>query len=404
MSTTKARLMRRVIRYLSIWKVSIGLNNDLGLTDIDSDAEDFCCGLLNIILDAQFKNMNLLQMNFPAIDLADNSRRICVQVTSTAEAEKITHTLDTFFDRGLEKDYDRLIVLILGNKRNYRTKFPQKDDFYFDSAQDIWDITKLLTEIAGLDMTKMNRVEAYLREQLGDLGDVEPPMDLPVLSALEENSFFGRDDEPDAITHRFENNKIVILSGLGGMGKTELAVRFAQTKWSGENYFVLFTKNWRQTVLENIAPHINGLSRDTSDIEQIYRGAVAKLKSRCADELLILDNVDSEETSMTQLKRELSELNLRVLITTRIDTEHAVSVDTLQRADLLRLFDFHESAATPDERDALINAVDGHTLTIDLMARALRSGRRSATAEQLLSNLADSSIRKVETAYPGGLT
>ena len=80
MSTAKARLMRRVRWYLSIWKVNIGLDNDLGLTDINSDAEDFCCGLLNIMLGAQFQNMNLLQMNFPAIDLADNGRRICVQV------------------------------------------------------------------------------------------------------------------------------------------------------------------------------------------------------------------------------------------------------------------------------------------------------------------------------------
>ena len=64
MSTAKARLMRRVRRYLSIWKVNIGLDNDLGLTDINSDAEDFCCGLLNIMLDAQFQNMNLLQMNY----------------------------------------------------------------------------------------------------------------------------------------------------------------------------------------------------------------------------------------------------------------------------------------------------------------------------------------------------
>ena len=403
MSTAKARLMRRVRWYLSIWKVNIGLDNDLGLTDINSDAEDFCCGLLNIMLDAQFQNMNLLQMNFPAIDLADNGRRICVQVTSTAEAEKITHTLEKFFDQGLEKDYDKLIVLILGNKKKYRTKFPEKDGFHFDSAQDIWDIKKLLTEIASLNMTKLNLVDAYLREQFGEIGVLEPPMDLPILSALDESSFFGRTDELDTIVRRFEDNdRVVILSGLGGMGKTELAVRFAQAKWSGESYFVRFTKDWRQTVLENIAPHISGLSRDTSDIDQIYRSAMAKLKDRSADELLILDNVDSEETSITQLKRDLSELNLRVLITTRIDTEHAVSVDTLQRTDLLRLFDLHESAATPDERDALINAVDGHTLTIDLMARALRPGRRSATAEQLLSNLADSSVRKVDTAYPGG--
>lgn len=125
MSTARARLMRRARRYLTIWKENIGLDNELGLTDINKDAEDFCCGLLNIMLDAQLQNLNLLQMNFPAIDLADRTKRLCIQVTSTAGAEKITHTLDRFYDHSLNADYSRLIVLILGKKKNYRTEFPR---------------------------------------------------------------------------------------------------------------------------------------------------------------------------------------------------------------------------------------------------------------------------------------
>lgn len=402
MSTAKARLMRRIRRYLSVWKENIGLDNDLGLTDINSDAEEFCRGLLNIVLGAEFANMNLLQMNFPAIDLGDRGRRICVQVTSTAGAEKIVHTLERFFGHGLDRDFDRIIVMILGKKKRYRGELPQKEGFRFDPAQDIWDIPKLLTRIMNLTMPELDRVDAYLREQFGELGDVMPPLDLPVRSALDDDSFFGRDRELDEIARRFEQHeKIVILSGLGGMGKSELAARFAQTRWGNESYFVHFTKNWRQTVLEEIAPRIRGLKRDDADENRIYRDAMAELKNRGPEELLILDNVDQEEASLTQLKRELSELRLRILITTRTEAERAIPVETLQRAELLCFFDLHESVAAPPERTSLIEAVDGHTLTVDLMARALRPGRRAATAEKLLRDLSDTTIRKVDTAYPG---
>ncbi|MBQ7099969.1 MAG: tetratricopeptide repeat protein, partial [Oscillospiraceae bacterium] len=404
MSTARARLMRRARHYLSVWQVQIGLDNQAGLTDINSEAEDFCCGLLNEMLDGQFHNLNLERMNFPAVDLGDRERRICVQVTSTAGSEKIDHTLERFFFHGLHRDYDRLIVLVLGKKQNHRKTFRVEDGFSFEPGRDIWDIARLLTQMAGLDMLRLNRVDCYLREQLGEVGELAAPMDFPVLSALEDDAFLGRETELAQIAERFEAKKqFVFLSGLGGMGKTELAVRFAQTRWGGESYFVSYTRSWKDTVLENIAPRLPEVNRDTLDTEKIYRETMAVLRARGAEELLILDNADQEAASLTQLRRELSGLNMRILITTRTEYEHAIDVAQLHRAELHRLFDQHESQATERERDALIDAVDGHTLTVDLMARALRPGRRAATAEKLLKNLSDSSVKKVDTAYPGGM-
>ena len=54
--------------------------------------------------------------------------------------------------------------------------------------------------------------------------------------------------------------------------------------------------------------------------------------------------------------------------------------------------------------DALIQAVDGHTLTIDLMARTLNSRWKKVTADMLLKalqdrNLPDQDFRKISTDY-----
>ena len=295
-------------------------------------------------------------------------------------------------------------MLVLGKKQNHRKTFRVEDGFSFEPGRDIWDIARLLTQMAGLDMPRLNRVDCYLREQLGEVGELAAPMDFPVLSALEDDAFLGRETELAQIAERFEAKKqFVFLSGLGGMGKTELAVRFAQTRWGGESYFVGYTRSWKDTVLENIAPRLPEVNRDTLDTEKIYRETMAVLRARGAEELLILDNADQEAASLTQLRRELSGLNMRILITTRTEYEHAIDVAQLHRAELHRLFDQHGAQATERERDALIDAVDGHTLTVDLMARALRPGRRAATAEKLLKNLSDSSVKKVDTAYPGGM-
>lgn len=47
---------------------------------------------------------------------------------------------------------------------------------------------------------------------------------------------------------------------------------------------------------------------------------------------------------------------------------------------MLRLFEIHESDALLQEQNALIDAVRGHTLTVDLMAGALYPGFMAVTA------------------------
>ena len=295
-------------------------------------------------------------------------------------------------------------MLILGDKRNYRREFPRHEGFDFEPKRDIWDIDVLLAQIAPLSMAKLNELDTYFREQLGELDEVAPPMELPVRTALVDDSFFGRQVELARIAGQLkEGNQFVFLSGLGGMGKTELAVRFVRTVWDGYSYFVHFKENWKQTVLEHIAPYMDGLRREGLDDDQYYQEAMAKLRTLSEEHLLILDNVNQPMGQLANLKRELSGLKMRFFITTRTDVEQKIHVSRLNPEELHQIFDFHEAEATYEERCALIEAVSGHTLTIDLMARALRHGFDAATAEMLLHNLADCEIRPVETNYDDDL-
>ena len=171
MSTEKTQLLDRIQSHLVNWMAKIKLHNEMGLTDINTEAKDICCGLLNIALDMEFRNVNQLAKNFPAIDLTDDSHRICVKITATADSSKISSILHRFFNYGLDGEYQRLIFLILGEKKNYRTAFPQKEGFFFEPDQDIWDFPKLLSLFAELDISKLYHVDAYLREKLGESND-----------------------------------------------------------------------------------------------------------------------------------------------------------------------------------------------------------------------------------------
>ena len=69
------------------------------MTDINRYAEDFYCGLLNKAFGWKLHNLNQDNRNQPAIDLADDTNKIAVQVTSSTDRGKVTGTLKRFFDR-----------------------------------------------------------------------------------------------------------------------------------------------------------------------------------------------------------------------------------------------------------------------------------------------------------------
>jgi len=413
MLTAQAQLMCRIRRYLSIWAVNVGLDNRVGLTDINKEAEDFYCGLLNAVLDAKLKNLNLLKMDFPAVDLGDGEKRLCIQVTSTAGREKIDHTLDRFFKYELFKQYDRLIVTIIGDRsrKNYRMDALKKGKFSFDPERDVWDTARLILEIGTLEMDRLRRVEAWLEEQLGPLPEQPAPLELPLKTSLEGDRFVGRRAELELIAERFETERIVVLSGLGGMGKTELAIRFGREyadSGAGRACFVGFRGDFFRTVAEGVAMGIEGLAEQKLSPEEKYREAMKALRRCSREDLLIVDNADTEAASFEDLRRELSALPMRILITTRWDPVGRIDVGALRREELRSIFRRYAGEIPVADMDKLIDAVDHHTLTVDLMARSMQPGRRAATAEKLLTALNDRDLNspafmRIATSYPGGL-
>lgn len=214
------------------------------------------------------------------------------------------------------------------------------------------------------------------------LGDLSPT------SALSSNAFVGREEELVEIEKRFETERIVVLSGLGGTGKTELAIRYGseyETSGKGMVYFVRFQTSFIQTVVHEISRGIPDYRCEGKSEDQIYKDTMAALERCWKNDLLILDNADLADFPV--LRRELSALPLRILITTRQDLPKAIHVKVLDRSSLYAFFQQNEVDITQEEMDALIDAVDGHTLTVDLIARIMRNDSRTVTTEQLLTAL-----------------
>ena len=190
---SKDRIKELMTRFVT----EINVASAMGQTDINRESENVLIQLLSEIYGyTDLKNLNVSEgSNFPGIDLGDKKAKIAYQITSRRDSEKIKDTLRKFVKNKLYEEYDRLVIYILTEKREYQGRgFDEiiQGKFSFDKKNDILDYQDLLGEISGFSsVDKLRRIENILEEHFGDPEYTRP---LDPLDWLEKvNSLWGEE-------------------------------------------------------------------------------------------------------------------------------------------------------------------------------------------------------------------
>jgi hypothetical protein len=153
---------------LGLLSRQISVRNSINLYDINIVAETFYAELLNLVENINLHNLNNVEKNAPGIDLADEVNRVSVQVTSDNTSKKIKHTIEEFVKKCSYEKYDKLIILILTNKKKYTTTFDTKGKFNFDIKNDIWDVTDLIKKINELPTEQLKKINDFLQVEFNN--------------------------------------------------------------------------------------------------------------------------------------------------------------------------------------------------------------------------------------------
>lgn len=221
-----------------------------------------------------------------------------------------------------------------------------------------------------------------LLDEIIPLANPKEPFLVSTLPAPKE-FFIGRDTEIEEIHTRLQQNPVLFLHGIGGIGKSELAKQYAK-KYVYEYDTVIFAPyvtDMVSLIANDNCIHIANFSRFIDEkAEEYYERKKDKIKELIEDNgeriLLIVDNLDTTEDQNIKL---LFGLGCHVLITSRVDmvaifNRPQMEITALGKLEFAReLFKeyYHFADEEADDVDAIINLVQGHTLAIELIAKQI---------------------------------
>ncbi len=166
----------------------IEISSAMSHFDINLICENLFCGLFKELHDLPFlRNLNEEdKKNFPGIDLADDERRVAIQVTSDKTLDKVKDTIKKIRKYKHFEKYDRFIVYCLTTTQgSYLQDSIDKEcggDFKFDASSDIMDFKDLATKAANADPKSLKKaVDVLWAYQRGcDVGLADQDFDPPV--------------------------------------------------------------------------------------------------------------------------------------------------------------------------------------------------------------------------------
>ena len=395
---------------LLVVKTKNDIRSNLGSTNVV--AETILCGLLNRMYDWNLVNANSISQNYPGVDLIDERNNIAVQVTSTCTKAKIQNTLEKVGKLGVT--FARLIILLISSETPGPTLRTCTDPSYHGNME-VWSIPDVFRAAKEMDMDQLRKLTTYMDDELGTGWRQEKWLDLPPASALPPTGFVGREGELAEIRSLFaQGDPEVVLTGLGGMGKTELAVRFGQNH-PGLVYFVRFDTNFTRTLANMVHSIRPRLMEEELRLEEsiLVKKVLTILERSSPDDLLIIDNADSDTGVLADLLKDpgyqlIQKLPLKLLLTTRSAADRSIYVAPMPEEPLFQIFRNHGASLTEKQMRELIDAVNGHTLTIDLMARTLADNWVPVSVQEMLdavrnSTLSEEDFPEVGTDYNGDL-
>jgi len=189
----------------------------------------------------------------------------------------------------------------------------------------------------------------------------------------------GREKDLAALAEMLKkSDRVVLVNGLGGIGKTEVCKSFFHTHYNEYDYAAWI--DWISTLKESFVYALGGdkstfIRADEKDtIDERFDKIMARLRQTRESFLLVVDNIENPDDADLDSLAALPE-QVKVLVNSRsfIEGYEVQCLDYLSPAECRVLFNEFYKGKRNDENDETVERIvelcGYHTLTVELLAK-----------------------------------
>ena len=233
-------------------------------------------------------------------------------------------------------------------------------------------------------------------ERISDLLNEVYPHKESLINVLPATTtyFIGREYEIEQINKKLEEDKLVILTGVGGIGKSEIAKKYVESYKSKYKTIIYLTYTFDLVSTINRGYFLDNFEQKEkeSDIHYCNR-KISKLAELLPDKsIIIIDNlnIEIEEIEHKDIWERLCALPCDLLITSRCNQEpyygQQIYIDGMSEENLQAVFRSHCPYDETQEASVLeiIQSVQGHTLVVELISKQAHSCLMTPSEMQIL--------------------
>jgi len=210
------------------------------------------------------------------------------------------------------------------------------------------------------------------------------------IPTLTQDKIVGRKAELADLQQRlFNHSQVLLVNGLGGIGKTTLAQVYVGEHWDKYQHIVWVSQlsdNFQNDLVntEGLLQCL-GIQSEGKEVRTLFLEILRELKK--VDKRPNLMVIDNAEASLAEVYDYLpKQPNWHILVTSRHEIRHfeVKELGFLSKSEAVELFFQHYQLGKISETAAqsIMQSVDRHTLTIEILAKTAQ--RRRSKIEDLL--------------------